>query len=209
MHGRDEPWLHHHLSLIDRGGPGAQDRFGAEVDQYDDFTCGTTSVIVARAEADPLYALTLTAGLEPPYEQADREEFDRRLTAEQQRVHDETNALWPQRFGTLPTGVAAWLSRHTGTRYRWHLVDDTDRRGIGNSLREVVTAVGGGYPVPILVGGPVPRHYVLVVGHTGRELLIFEPTSGDTVRVPVDAFLTGTMGMLVGFDHVQAIVLPR
>ena len=211
VRGRDEPWLHNHLSLIDRGGPGAQDRFGAEVDQFDEYTCGTTSVIVARAETDPVYALGLTGGLEPPYDQADRDEFDRRLTAEQRLVHDATNTLWPQSLGTLPAGIADWLNKHTaaatGVRYRWHLVDDTGRRGIGDALREVVTTVDGGHPVPILVGGPVPRHYVLVVGHAGDDLLIFEPSSGDTVRVPAAGFVNGTLGSTAGFDHVQAVVV--
>ncbi|HEY3259719.1 MAG TPA: hypothetical protein VGJ95_05530 [Pseudonocardiaceae bacterium] len=210
IRGRDEPWLHNHLSLIDRAGPGAQDRFGADVDQFDPYTCGTTCVIVARAEADPCYALTLTGGLEPPYDQADREEFDRRLTAEQRLVHDATNTLWPQALGTFPASLARWLNQHIcGPRYYWHLVDDTDRRGISDALCEVVTAVDGGHPVPILVGGPVPRHYVLVVGHSCDDLLIFEPTSGDTVRVPAVDFVAGTLAEHTGFEHVQAIIAPR
>lgn len=212
IHGRDDAWLHHHLSLVDRGGAGTQDRFGAEVDQYDDYTCGTTSVIVARAEADPLYALRLTRELEPPYDKADREEFDRRLSDEQARVHGETNAAWPRQLGTTPAGVADWMNRHcgtTGVTYGWHLVDDTDGREVSTALREVVTAVDGGHAVPILVGGAVPRHYVLVVGHAGSELLIFEPSSGDTVRVPVADFVGGQLGDKLGFDHVQAVVVPR
>jgi hypothetical protein len=124
-------------------------------------------------------------------------------------VHDATNT---QRFGTLPAGIAAWMNQHcgvTGVRYGWNLVDDTDERAITDSLREVVSAVDGGYPVPILVGGRVPRHYVLVVGHAGDDLLIFEPTSGDTRRVLATDFVAGTLGERAGFDHVQAVVVPR
>jgi len=212
VRGRDAAWLHHHLSLIDRGGAGKQDRFGAEVDQYDDYTCGTTSVIVAHAEVDPVYALGLTHGLEPPYDSADRDEFDRRLSAEQARVHGASSTVWPRQLGTLPMGIADWMTRQcgaTGVSYGWHLVDDTDRRAASAALREVVTAVNGGYPVPILVGGPVPRHYVLVVGHAAGDLLIFEPTSGDTVRVPAAHFIEGKLGDQAGFDHVQAVVVPR
>jgi hypothetical protein len=47
-------------------------------------------------------------------------------------------------------------SAATGVRYGWHLVDDTDQRRIADSLREVVSAVDGGHPVPSLVGGRVP-----------------------------------------------------
>lgn len=220
VRGRDEPWLHHHLTLVDRGGPGAQDRFGAEVDQCDGYTCGTTSAIVALSEADPAYTLSLTTGLEPPYDQADRAEFDRRLTAEQHRVHRTTNAMWPQRLGTLPAAIAAWLNHRagaTGVRYRWHPVDDGDRRAVSGALREVVTAVAGGRPVPILVGAAVPRHYVLAVGvlaATGPpagadpDLVVFEPTSGDTMRVTAAEFLGGHLGDRLGFDHVQAVIVP-
>ncbi len=208
----DDAWLHHHLSLIDRGGAAGQDRFGAEVDQYDDYTCGTTSVIVARAETDPVYALELTRDLEPPYDRADRDEFDRRLSAEQARVHGETNKVWPRQLGTLPGGIEDAMNRFsdaTGVRYRWHLVDDTDERKAGAALREVVTAVNAGHPVPILVGGAVPRHYVLVVGHAGGEILIFEPSSGDTRRIPVTNFVEGKLSDHAGFDHVQAVVIPQ
>jgi len=204
IHGRDDGWLHDHLSLIDRGGSAEQDRFGFEVDQYDPYTCGTTSLIVARAEADPLYALGLTDGA--PHG------FDERLSAEQARVHDTTNLVYPEQWGTTPEGMADWMNQHsavTGTSYAWHLVDDTGRRSVSRSLREVVTAVDAGHPVPILVGGVVPRHYVLAVGHSGDDLLIFEPTSGATVRVPAADFLDGKLRQRAGFDHVQAIVVPQ
>ncbi|HEY0699827.1 MAG TPA: hypothetical protein VGD43_18695, partial [Micromonospora sp.] len=209
VRGRDAGWLHHHLTLLDRGGPGQQDRFGVEVDQFDPFTCGTTSAIVARAEADPVYALALTRGLEPPYDARDREEFDRRLSAEQRRVHRETTRWWPRRLGTLPAGVTGWLDRHVpGVRHRWRPVDDTDPRDVSGALRDVLRAVDAGHAVPVLVGGAVPRHYVLVVGHSGADLLIFEPTSGDTVRATAADVLAGRLAGAAGFDHVQAVVLP-
>jgi len=201
IRGQDDDWLHGHLSLVDRGGTGEQDRFGAEVDQCDPYTCGTTSLIVARAEADPLYALGLTDG--------DPTTFDARLTAEQRRVHDATNLVYPQRWGTTPEGMADWLTEQCATPYRWRLVDDTDHRAASGALREVVTAVDAGYPVPVLVGGATPRHYVLAVGHSGDALLIFEPTAGATVRVPVADFVGGRLAKYAGFDHVQAVVLPR
>lgn len=203
IRGRDDGWLHSHLSLIDRGGAGEQDRFGFEVDQYDPYTCGTTSLIVARAEADPLYALSVTDG--------DPAGFDARLSAEQDRVHDATNLIYPERWGTSPEGMADWLTQHcgpTGVCYRWQLLDDTDRRAASRTLREVVAAVNAGHPVPVLVGGAVPRHYVLAVGHAGADLLVFEPTAGATVRVPAADFVAGTLAGSLGFDHVQAVVLP-
>jgi hypothetical protein len=200
IRGREPDWLDGHLSLIDKGGTGAQRRLGVDVRQYEDTTCGTTSLIVTRAEADPLYALSLTDG-----------DFAANFAAERARVHDRTNMIWPERFGTSPPGMAGYLNAHsaaTGTEYRWHLVDDTDHRAISTTLREVVTAADRGYPVPVLIGGPVPRHYILVVGHSGGDVLIYEPTGGDTVRVNERDFLTGNLTASAGFDHVQAVVVP-
>jgi hypothetical protein len=201
IRGKDASWLGGHLSLIDRGGTGDQQRLGIDVRQYEDTTCGTTSLIVARAEADPLYALSLTDG-----------DFQANFKAERDRVHDGTNVIWPEALGTSPDGMADYLNKHsgqTGTEYDWHLVDDTDHREISSTMREVVTAADQGHPVPVLVGGGVPRHYILVVGRSGGDVLIYEPTSGNTVRVPERDFLGGNLSGSAGFDHVQAVVLPR
>jgi hypothetical protein len=54
-----------------------------------------------------------------------------------------------------------------------------------------------------------PRHYVTVVGHDGDDLLIFEPSNGQTVRLPAANFVDGGMGDAAGFDHVQAIIVPE
>jgi hypothetical protein len=197
IRGQDPTWLDGHLSLIDRGGIGEQDRLGTDIRQYEDTTCGTTALIVARAEADPLYALSLTQW-----------DLPASFRTERARVHDETNLLWPEALGTLPAGMADYLTEHVGTKYGWRTVDDTDPRDISAALRDVVTAADRGHPAPVLVGGPVPRHYVLVVGHSDGDILIFEPTRGRTLRVPEPDFLNGKLTGTAGFDHVQAIVLP-
>jgi hypothetical protein len=197
IRGHDQHWLDTHLSLVDRGDVGTQSRLGIAVRQYEATTCGTTTVIVARAEHDPLYALRLT-----------EDDFDAAFAAERAAVHDETNVVHPQSAGTSPKGVATYLTRYIGVPYRWRLVDDTDRREISRTLREVVGAVDRGVPVPLLIGGIVPRHYVLVVGHERGTLLIFEPTAGRTVAVPEQQFLDGDLKDTLGFDHVQSVVLP-
>ncbi|MGH3906753.1 MAG: hypothetical protein ACRDTE_21620 [Pseudonocardiaceae bacterium] len=212
IRGKPAEWLHSHLNLIDPGGPGTHERFGARVDQYDNYTCGTTSLIMTRAAADPLYALTFTEGIENLDEDLQLGEFDRRFTAEQARVHDQTNVLYPQFIGTSPMGMADWLNRHTdatGTNYDYRLVDDTDQREVSGALRDVVTAVDQGHPVPILVGGAYPAHYVTVVGHQDGQLLIFEPSQGVTTRVAADDFINGDLRRATYFDHVQAVVVPQ
>jgi hypothetical protein len=201
IRGQEPAWLDAHLSLIDRGGTGAQLRLGVDVRQYEDTTCGTTSLIVTRAEADPVYALRLTVG-----------DFPAAFKAERDLVHHQTNVLWPEPFGTSPAGMAGYLNDHanvTGIEYTWHLVDDTDPRAISAALREVLMAADRGHPAPVLVGDLVSRHYVLVVGHSGGDVLLYEPTGGATVRVPQDAFLSGRLKDLTGFDHVQAVVVPQ
>ncbi|MFC7613604.1 hypothetical protein ACFQV2_08300 [Actinokineospora soli] len=53
IRGKPAAWLSEHLTLVDRHGPVAQTRLGAAVRQYEPNTCGTTCLIVARAEYDP------------------------------------------------------------------------------------------------------------------------------------------------------------
>ncbi|MGH3931762.1 MAG: hypothetical protein ACRDTF_17515, partial [Pseudonocardiaceae bacterium] len=163
--------------------------------------------------ADPLYALTFIEGLEgPPYTEATTREFERRFSAEQDRVHDETNVLYPEFIGTSPMGMADWMNRHTsatGATYDYQLIDDTDQRDVSGALRDVVTAVDQGHPVPILVGGAYPAHYVTVIGHQGNDLLIFEPSHGVTTRVPTEDFVNGNLRRATYFDHVQAMIVPR
>jgi len=212
IRGKPSEWLHSHLNLIDPGGPGTHQRFGALVNQYDNTTCGTTSLIITRALADPLYALTFTEGIEHLDEDRQSGEFERRFCAEQARVHDETNVIYPQFIGTSPMGMAGWMNRHTGatgTTYSYRFIDDTDQREISGALRDVVTAVDRGHPVPILVGGAYPAHYVTAVGNQDGSLLIFEPTHGVTTRVQAKDLVNGNLSGTTGFDHVQAVILPH
>ncbi|MGX7827397.1 hypothetical protein ACTG9Q_20160 [Actinokineospora sp. 24-640] len=197
IRGRDPSWLAQRLTLVDRHAPGTQSRLGAAVRQYEPTTCGTTCLIVARAEYDPRYALTLTT-----------DAFETAFRSARAAVHRETNRLYPRFAGTSPRGMASWLARHLRVPHRWRLVDDTDPRDVSRALRDVLAAVDAGDPVPVLVGSVVPRHYVLVVGHHDGSVLVFEPTAGRTVVVSDQAFLDGDLRAALGFAHLQAVVLP-
>ena len=197
IRGKSPAWLAEHLTLVDRHAPGSQSRLGAAVRQYEPTTCGTTCLIVARAEYDPTYALTLTNG-----------DFAARFRAARASVHRETNRWYPQFAGTSPRGMATWLTRHLGVRHHWRLVDDRDPRDVSSALRDVLAAADDGHAVPVLVGAVVPRHYVLVVGHHDGSVLVFEPTAGRTVAVPDRAFLEADLRAALGFAHLQAVVLP-
>jgi uncharacterized protein YukE len=212
IRGMTPEQLSDHLSLLDRGGAGDQDRRGIDVRQYEDTTCGTTSLIIARAEADPLYALSLTEG-----------NFEENFKAERDRVHEWTNTHqlpgdvphWPESLGTLPPDMAAYLNEQsaaTGVEYDWRLVDDTNQRAVSADMRDTISAADAGTPVPMLVANQNPAegmHYVLVVGHENGNVLIYEPTNGETISVPESDFLNGNLSGSAGYDHVQSVIVPK
>jgi hypothetical protein len=208
IRGKSDAWLREHLSLVDPGGRGEVRFGGYSVEQFNSTTCGSTSILVARAMNDPLYAMTLTTdgngnGLSGA-------EFYDRLAAEEQRIHDSTNTLWPQSLGTSPWGLSGELNEHAdsfGAQYDWRLVDDTDRGSVNPALDDAVGAVDAGYTVPVLIGDSYPAHYVLLVGHEGSNLVFYDP-AGRLVVVSEDDFRNGNLGAL-GYQHVQGVIVPR
>lgn len=173
IHGMHEGWLHRRLDPIQPG-----------VKQFDPTTCGPTVIMVAQAMNDPIYALSLTPGT---------------LRAEQHRIHDSTNFVWPRALGTTPWGVAGEL----GAQWDWRAVDDTSD---GAVLDSAVAAADEGHTVPVLIGNGYPRHYVLLIGHEGTDLVFYNP-SGAVVRVSEADFRDGDISAL-GYRHVQAVVIP-
>ena len=207
IRGKKPEWLRTHLSLIDPSGPGRVLYHASPVKQTDDTTCGSVSILMARAMADPLYTLYLTTGNSTDPAEAGAAKFQARLATEEQRIHDATNRFWPQKLGSTPPGVSGELNRHAdalGTRYDSRLV----ARARGNPvLRDAVTAAQSGQPVPVLIGDWIPRHYVLLIGRDGGHLLFYEPTEATLVRVSEQDFLNGNVGGL-GYPLVQAVITP-
>ncbi|MCV7225799.1 hypothetical protein [Mycolicibacterium komossense] len=157
--------------------------------QHDGVSCGPSVAIVAGALLDPGYRSELsTAGW---------------FAAEQGQVHRAMRRIWPRFLGMTPTAMARAISGHSGgMRYRWRLVRRHDR------LLDVREAVLLGWPVPMLVGRFIPRHWVLLVGVAGTQAFqCYEPSSGEVRTVAADAIrvarLTG-----VGFPRPVAFVLP-
>jgi hypothetical protein len=184
-------------AALGRAGPTRLD--GAQLEQIDNTTCGPMTVLVARALIDPAYARWLVTG--------DAAEVAERLSTEQRRIHRGTNALWPRRLGTTPWGLAAALNAcQREVRYGWRVIDDTDPDSRRPAIREAVAAVAAGYPVPVLVGGAVPRHWVLLID-AGNDRLSFYNPSGRVVRLRTADVLDGKISGL-GFDHLQGVVLP-
>jgi hypothetical protein len=162
---------------------------GLRLRQRDGVTCGPTVAVVAGALLDPRYRAAVVAS-------------DAHAVAEQARVHAEVNRVWPRRLGTTPQGMARALSEH-GVRYRWRLF-----RGRRDKLSDVLSAVEAGWPVAMLIGRVVPRHWVLIVDAGGDVLQCYEPSSGEVRPVDVDA-VRGSRLMGLGYSRPFAFVLPR
>jgi hypothetical protein len=197
----------------------ASSSFGDQTDvvQSDETTCGSASIVVIHALADPLYALRLSTGAGT---------FAERLAGELQRVHDATTdgqlpgipatrwnraSAWPQGLGTPPWGMTSYLNSLraiTGTKYRSRLIDDYAGGTAGPVLSYVERAVDAGTPVPIYTGDGVPRHVLVVLGHEDETLLLYEPSSGRVVPVAEHDFTDGTMQEAGGWPHVSFVLTP-
>lgn len=155
--------------------------------QRDGVTCGPSVAVMAGAMLDADYGAPLQA-----------ESAQRWFHAEQGRVHRSVNVVWPRALGTTPAGMARALSAH-GTRYRW--------RPAGRALAEVREAVGAGWPVAMLIGSTIPRHWVLLTGIAGESLSCYEPSSGRVLAVPLGDIRAARLSGL-GFRRPFAFVLP-
>jgi hypothetical protein len=160
--------------------------------QVDGFTCGPTSALAAAILLDPGYASALDGTPEG-------------LAREQHRIHRAANVLWPRRLGATPPGVAAAISRHSrplGVRYGWRV-----HRGRRDRLADVVAAVDCGWPVALLIGKVVPRHWLLIVEHRPAGTLhVFDPATGAVSEVAADALRSRRVPL--GYPHAFSLVLP-
>lgn len=160
--------------------------------QCDGVTCGPTVAVVAGALLDP----GQRAELSDPAWFAD----------EQVRVHGEVNRFWPRRLGTTPTGMARALTVRSfplGVCFRWRLF-----RGRWDRLADVQHAVEASWPVAMLIGRFIPRHWVLIVETSGTRWQCYEPSSGEVLVVKVAAVRRSRLSGL-GYPRPFAFVLPR
>ena len=159
--------------------------------QRDGVSCGPAVAVVAGALLDPDYRIDL----------ADASWFD----AEQGRVHAAANRVWPRALGTTPWGMASTISRHSArhhVRYGWRLLRRRD------ALADVRRAVAANWPVAMLIGNAIPRHWVLMVDCDGETLQCYEPSSGGVASVSTAAVRGARLNPL-GFSRAWAFVLPR
>jgi hypothetical protein len=166
---------------------------GLHLRQRDSTTCGPSVAVVARALVDEAYQAELT--------ESSRSWFD----DEQMRVHADVNRVWPRMLGTTPMGIARALTTMTklrGVRYRWRMF-----RGKRDRLTDVLTNVKAGWPVAMLVGNVIPRHWVLIVEVSGRTLKCYEPSSGEVRPADIAAVRNSRLTGL-GYPRPFTFVLP-
>jgi hypothetical protein len=162
--------------------------------QRDGVSCGPSVVVLAGALLDAEYGAPLRSDHSQAW-------FD----AEQVRVHRAINVVWPHALGATPAGVARALTVHSasrGVRYRWRPARCADR------LADVCDAVAAGWPVAMLIGAVIPRHWVLLIAIDGAAIRCYEPSSGATLDVPIDDIRHGRLSRL-GFPRAFAFVVPR
>jgi hypothetical protein len=159
--------------------------------QRDGVSCGPAVAVVAGALLDPGYAAEVG---DPSW-----------FAGEQRRVHAAANRLWPRALGTTPWGMARAISERSarhGVRYGWRLLRPRD------AMADVGLAVRAGWPVAMLVGNAIPRHWVLIAEWDADVLRCFEPSSGAVAPVPRSAVVRSNLVGL-GFPRAFAFVLPR
>jgi hypothetical protein len=201
-HGNDPAWLDEHLGPLaldnDSALPGKNvDSFqGAAYDQGDHPTCVAASTVTARAAVDPLYALQLTSGGRPGDPAYDNPAaFADRLLDEQNRVYDG-GRNWLQK-ATFSPGMTAdqsetvaneEIATRTGAQYDNVRIGDTDARR--DTLGSIERAVDDGYPVPVIADEGGKSHQLMIIGHTGDQLQVYNPW-GYTYWVSQDDFVGG------------------
>ncbi|HEX6148834.1 hypothetical protein [Nocardioides sp.] len=166
--------------------------------QPDRRSCGAAVLVMARMLAEPHYARWIRGA----------DDDAGRFADEVLRTHRRTNRLvdarrglqlpWPRALGTQPWALA----RELPGRHRAALV-----RGRAGAWQRLVEA---DRPVPLYVGNRLlPRHVVLVTGRDAEDRVrVYEPGSGDTVRMHRTDFLAGSLD-LAGWNRPWFVVLPR
>jgi len=206
--------------------PGAQapdqrlDPLQAHLRQATQTTCGSASLLVARAIVDPVYAMWLLEGYDARADRATDGPAQVRFAVAENQVKARTNAVlgpagwqlpWPVTLGTPPWGAAAEMTRISGPlgpRYAARAFDPDAAVQRAAAYRAVVQAVANGWPAPVYVGdGASPRHVVLAVAADDQALQVYEPSAGVVVTVARTDLVDGGL-VLAGWTTPWAVVVP-
>ncbi len=223
-HGADADWLRNHLTPASTQlGPAFANTTtdvtfdGRAWTQGSRPTCVAGAAILARARVDPMYALELTTGGHPDDPKFDSgDAFEQRFLDEQHRVYEEGRRpladLTGEPDGIRDAGkddvVNDELGGPTGRHYE--LVDINSVDGRRDALPSIEHNVDLGVPVSFGVNNGTVAHEMVIVGHDGDMLQIYNPW-GYTVWVHEDAFVNGHLDAFDPLVPAAAddVTLPR
>ncbi|MBW3086515.1 hypothetical protein KEM60_02736 [Austwickia sp. TVS 96-490-7B] len=185
--------------------------------QQSSVSCGAACLAVARMLREPQIAEWVCAG--SPYDRRTAlerfGELERALMRRTNGVFSPTGTAqlpWPREWGTSPWGAKAGMERwgaDPGTRYRVLPARQMSAAALGELFDRTVARSRPGAPVLVYVGNDLaPRHVCLAFAdRDGRDVLWYEPSSGQ-VEVPSrEAFLTSRLD-LGGWDRPWLVVAP-
>jgi hypothetical protein len=216
-HGNDPGWLQYHLTPIvhHEGQHTDVNYYGASWTQGQYPTCVASSTVMARAMVDPSYALMLTTGNKPDDPaSAHPNAFLDRLRKEQQSVYDNGRSWWDKFTGSEGMSddqsidiANDDIGKYNGQHYEHKDADNPEKRQA--VLSDVEHAVDQGKPVPFQVDGPDGAHQMVVIGHQGNMLEIYNPW-GDTAWVSEDDWTNGHMDKVDGGvpPNVRGVNMP-
>jgi uridine kinase len=159
--------------------------------QPDHYSCGATSVVVARMLRDPAWAAEI------------RPRFGEVVLATHRSFRG-----WPRRLGTAFWSVAHQLHEVEGVRYTLAIGYFSP----GRAYDRLHAAAARGVFSGLYVGTrTLPRHVTLVLGTggpDGSDLQVYDPGDGSIRTVTREQFTAHRIG-LGGWPRVWSMVVPR
>jgi hypothetical protein len=210
-HGDDPAWLSQHLSPIQHNTAKVQFEQGQG-------NCASAATVTARAHVDPVYALYLTTGNHPDDKAYDNPAAAQaRYEAERDRTYKLAGSFAEP--GVKTSGEVSMervtdqqLGAPLGVDYQATDVRTPEQRR--EVLERIERAVDEGRPVPLMVSrvdehNVKHTHEVVVVGHDGDRLQVYNPW-GTTTWVSEKDFLDDHMNK-AGSPHPKSlwVMLPK
>jgi uncharacterized protein YukE len=244
-HGANTLWLAEHLTPdlnnADSTAPSAvqwtvgyQGAEGGLYNQGDVGDCVAASTVIAQASLDPILMLGLTTGYGQP-KGSNPPPGDDSAAALQQRLQQiylkeyavgrNDQSSWEQfqqwmsgSAGISPDGENALantlLSNSTGTSYHYQGLGSTSDRQA--AVTQIVTAVDSGKPVPFDVTNGNEGHQMVIIGHNGDELEVYNPwgftqwiSESQFVNNDLASLTLGASGANSGFPTADGVELPQ
>jgi hypothetical protein len=226
--GNDPAWLSKHLApdLTSATYGGVANESWGKKGEFSIYNqgpigdCVSASVVVARANLDPVFMLKLTTGDQPGLPGADSPSaFFHRLQGSfisqwQVGQHSEGH---PQVYPAFQGGLGQTggnllansnLGTATGTSYQYvPLHGGSENAAI---LPRIMQAVSSGQPVPMGVTNGSSYHQVVIIGadSVNNDLQIYNPNAGSVSLVPLQQFINNQANGSWNLPTVDNVELP-